>query len=96
MKFECILPISVSNLTLKAFGQVDDFDRPVWASLDAHTAPNAEILRDLADGRCLADLDAEFSSLVDWAGLFALLGALFGFALVRINDSNSELVVSTR
>ena len=96
MKFECILPISVSNLTFEAFGQVNDFDCSVRASLNAHTATNAEVFRDLANGRCLTDLDAEFSSLVDWARLFALLSAFFRFTLVRIYDGNPELVVSTR
>ena len=47
MELECVLSISVSDLTSEALGQIDNFDCSVRASFDTHAATNAEILRNL-------------------------------------------------
>ena len=89
MELECVLSISVSDLTLKTFWQIDNFDCSVGTSFDTHTATDAEILRNLAYGGCFADLNAEFTSFVDRARFLALLCAFFRFTFIRVYDSYS-------
>ena len=82
------------NLRLEAFRQVDDFDGLERAPLDAHTATNAELFRDKANRRAGPHVDAELAGLVKWANLAALLLALLGLALIRVDNGNSEFIVS--
>ena len=95
MEFECVLSISVSDLTLEALGQIDDFDCSVRTSFDTHAATNAEVFRNLAYSRCFTDLDAEFTSFVDRARFLALLCTFFRFTFIRVYDSYSKLIVSS-
>ena len=89
MELECVLSISVSDLTLEALGQIDNFDCSVRTSFDTHTATDAEILRNLAYSGCFADLNAEFTSFVDRARFLALLCTFFRFTFIRVYDSYS-------
>lgn len=84
----------MGNLLGKAFGQVDDADRVEWAPLNAHTATNAQSFRDEADGAGFCDFNADFASLVDRASFHALKRTLFRLALVRVNDSNAQFLVT--
>lgn len=92
MQLEAIGSVSVSNLSLEAFGQVDDLNSLERTSLDTHAAANAHDFRYKADFAGLSDLNAEFVGLVDWAGLLALLRALFGLAFVGIDYCNSQFL----
>lgn len=44
MQLEAISAISVSHLSFKAFGEVDDFDGREGAALDAHTTTVTQVL----------------------------------------------------
>ena len=89
VELECVLSISVSDLTLETFGQIDDFDCSVRTSFDTHTATNAEVFRNLAYSWCFTNLNAEFTSFVNRARLLALLCAFFRFTFIRVYDSYS-------
>lgn len=94
MELERICTVAVGNLFAESFGQVDDLDGFVGAAFYAHTAADAEGLGHEADGGFVGDLDAHFSLFVDGAGFGAFLVALLGFALVRVDDSNSKLILA--
>ena len=93
MKLECIRAISVSGLTSQTFGQVNNTNGVEGTSLDTLTTTNAEGLGNEADGGSGCDFNAELANLVDWALLRALLLALLGFALIRIDNGNSNFIV---
>ena len=82
------------DLGLKSFGQVDNLDGLEWASLDAHTATNAEVLRDKADRGVRPHIDTKLACFVKRTNLSTLLPALFRLALIRIDNCDSHLVVS--
>ena len=93
MQLEAVCAISVRDLLLETLGQVDDFDGLVGALFDAHTAADAEVLRDEADGRSGLNVDANLALLVQGASLSTLLSALARLALIGIDDCDSELCV---
>lgn len=93
MKFERIGSISVSGLTAQTLGEVDDLDGFEGAAFDAHTATNAEVLGDEANCRSWFNVDAQLALQVQRALASALLLALLWFALIRVDNGDSELVV---
>jgi hypothetical protein len=93
VQLEAVSAVAVRHLRLQAFRQVDDFDRLEGASLDAHTATDAEMLGDEADFGSGLHINAELARLVQRANLGALLPALFGLALIGVNDCDSELMI---
>ena len=50
MQFEAVSAITMSHLTIKSLGQVDDFDCLEGTALDAHTTADTQVLRDEANG----------------------------------------------
>ena len=82
------------NLRLESLRQVDDFDGLEWASLDAHTTTNAEVLGDEADRRVGLHIDAEFACLVKRANFRTFLPALLRLALIGIDNCDSKFVVA--
>ena len=93
VQLEAISAISVSHLSFKALGKVDDFDGPEWAALDAHTTTVTQVLWDEANRRSGLHIDTEMARFVDWASPGALLPALLGFTLIWVDDCDSELLV---
>lgn len=93
VQLEGVRAVAMSHLPLQSFRQVDDFDRTKRASLNAHAATVAKMLRDEADGRRWLHIDANFANLVHGACLGALLPALFGLALIRVDNGDSELLI---
>jgi hypothetical protein len=89
MKLETVSAVTMGDLVRKVLGQVDDFNGVKGASFDAHTATDAEMLRNEANSGSRFNLNTEFASLVNRARLGALLLALLGLALIRVNDSDS-------
>jgi len=93
MQLEAVGSVAVSDLALESLGQVDDFDCLEGTPFDAHAAAVTQVLRDEADGRGGSHFDAHFADFVDGANLGALLSALLGLALIRVDDCDSELIV---
>ena len=91
MELERVGTISVGDLVLESFGEVDDLDGLVGAALYAHTATDAEVFGDKANFIGLGDLDAELASFVYRTGLGAFERALLGLALVGVDNRNTEL-----
>lgn len=61
--------------------------------LDTNTAADAELLRQNSDLGIRSYFDAQLSHPNDWARTFALLAASFRLAFVRVDDSNTGLLV---
>jgi hypothetical protein len=93
MEFERVGSVSVGNLGLETFGQIDNLNGLKWALLNAHTATNAEVLGDEANCGGRFDVDAYLTSLVDGAGFDALALTFLGFALIGIDNRDSNLIV---
>ena len=93
MELECVLAVSVGGLGAETFGQVNNTDGIEGTSLDTLTTADTEGLRDEADGGGDCNLDAELADFVDGALLGALLLALLGLALIRIDNGDSNFVV---
>jgi hypothetical protein len=94
VKLESICAISVSDFLRETFWQIDDLYCFEGASLNAHTATNAKSFRDETNGRGRNNFDAYLSSFIYGTSLLAFLFALFRLALVGIDNSDSEFVVS--
>lgn len=93
VQFEAVRAVAMRHLPLQSFRQVYDFDRIEGTSLNAHAATVTKVLRDEADGGGWLHVDANFADLVHWACLGALLPALFGLALIRVDNGDSELLI---
>ena len=93
VQFEAVRAVAMSHLPLQSFWQVYDFDSIERTSLNAHAATVTKVFRDEADGRGRLHIDANFADLVHWACLGALLPALFGLALIRVDNGDSELLI---
>ena len=93
MQFEAVGAVAMGHLALQALREIDDFDGLEGAALDAHAAAVTEVLGDEADGRGGSHLNAHLADLVYRARPGALLSALFGLALIGVNDCDSELEV---
>ena len=52
-----------------------------------------QLLRNEADLRSWLHIDADLANLVDGARLGALLPALLGLALIRVDNCDSELLI---
>jgi hypothetical protein len=94
VKFESICAISVSDFLRETLWQIDDLYCFEGASLNAHTATNTKSFRDETNGRSRINFDAYLSSFIYGTSLLAFLFALFRLALVGIDNSDSEFVVS--
>lgn len=93
MQLEAVSAITMSHLFFESLGQVNDLDCLEGAALNTHTTSDTQVLRDEADFGRRSDFDAHFTGLVDWASLLALLPALLGFALIWVNNCDSELLI---
>jgi hypothetical protein len=93
MELERVSSVSVGDLLGETLRQVDDLDGLEGTSFRAETTSDAESLREIADLRLGAYFNALLSLHVEGAGTFALLSALFGLALIGVDDSNSELIL---
>ena len=94
MELECVLTVSVSSLTVKSFGQVNDADGLERASLDALTATDTKGFRNVTDFASFSDFDALLVLLIQRTDLSAFLGALIWLALVGVDNGDSELAVT--
>ena len=90
MQLEAVCAVTMGHLVLEALGQVDDLNGLEGALLDAHTATNAERLRNEADLVKLGNFNTNLARLVHGARLRTLERALLGLALVRVDDRNSQ------
>jgi len=93
MQFEAVCAVAMSDLAFESLWQVDDFNCRKGTPLDAHTAAVTQVLRDEANLRSGLHIDAHFADLVHGTRLGALLSALLGFALIWVNDCDSELLI---
>jgi len=93
MQLEAISTVTMSDLVCETLGQINDLDCVEGAALDTHTATNAKVLGDEADSRAGFDINTNLASLVERAGLSALLFTLFGFALIRVDNGDSKFLV---
>jgi hypothetical protein len=90
VQLKAVSSISVSDLVLKSLWKVDNLNGLVRTSLDTHTASDAECFRDETNFAGFSDINADLSSFVDGTSLCALEGALLGFALVGVNNCDSQ------
>jgi hypothetical protein len=93
MQFEGVRSISLSDGVSKTLRQVDDFNGLERALFSAETTTDTKSLRKKADLALRPDFDALFALSVQGASFLALLATLFRFALVRVDDSDSKLVL---
>jgi len=90
MQLEAVCAVTMRHLVLKTLGQVDDLNGLEGAFLDAHTATNAERLRNEADLVNLGNFNTNLAGLVHRARLRTFKRAFLGLALVRVDDRNSQ------
>lgn len=81
------------DLAAQPLREVDDLDGLKRTPFDTHSAANAKLLGNEANGRAGLDLNTYFSIFVNWTLLGALLPALLRLALIWIDNGDSELVV---
>ena len=93
MQFEGIGAVPVGDLRLKSLGQVDDLDGFEGTLLDAHAAANTQVFRNKANRRGRLHFYANLARFVQGAGLYALALALFGLALVWIDNCDTNLFI---
>jgi hypothetical protein len=91
MEFETICTISMSCLAAQVLGQIDNLDGFIWAAFNAHTATNAECLRNESNRRRFFNIDTNFTDFVSGTCFLAFKGTLFRFALIRVDNGDSEL-----
>jgi len=93
VKLKSVRSISVGNLACKSLGQVDDSDCVERTFFNAHTTANTECFGNEANRGGGRDLDTKFTNFVGRTSLRALLVTLFGFALVRVDDGDSDFFI---
>ena len=91
MELETVSAVSVSGFFGHVFRQIDNFDGLEWASLHAHAATNAQRFGDEAYGGGGLNFDADFADLVARTIFRALLSTLLRFALIWVDNCDSEL-----
>jgi len=94
MQLKTVSSITMSYIISETFRQINNLNSLEGALFDTHTATDAHLLSDETDLAGWGHFDTHFALLVKWAGLGTLLLAFFGFALVRVYDGDSELVLS--
>jgi len=93
VKLETVGTITMGSKLAEVSRKIDNLDGFEWALLDAETATDTEIFRDVAKFGGGGDFDTEFAGLVDGAALSTFLLALLGLAFISVDNGNSELVV---
>jgi len=93
MELETVGAVTMSSKLGEVSREVDNLDGFEGAFLDAETATDAEIFRDVADFGGRGNFDTKFTGLVDGAALSTFLFAFFGLAFISVDNGNSELVV---
>jgi len=64
-----------------------------WTLLDAHAAANTQVFRNKANRGGRLNVYANLTRFVQWAHLNALTLALFGLALIRIDNRDTNLII---
>lgn len=93
VKLETVGTITMGSKLAEVSRKIDNLDGFEWALLDAETATDTEIFRDVAKFGGGGDFDTEFAGLVDGTALSTFLLALLGLAFISVDNGNSELVV---
>jgi hypothetical protein len=91
MEFETVGAVSVSGLFGHVLGQVDDLDRFKGAFFNANAASDTQWFGNPTDGRSGLHFDTNLADLVSWAVSGALLLAFLRFALIGVDNGDSEL-----
>lgn len=93
VELETVGAVTMGSKLAEVSREVDNLDGFERALLDAETATDAEIFRDVAKFGGGGDFDTKFTGLVDGAALSTFLLALLGLAFISVDNGNSELVV---
>jgi len=93
VQFEGISAVPVSDLRFKSLGQVDNLNGFKWTLLDAHAAANTQVFRNKANRRSRLHFYANLTRFVQGARLNTLALALFGLALIWIDNRDTNLFI---
>ena len=90
MELKGVGSITMGHFLRETLWEVDDLDGIKWASLCTHTATDAQWFRYKANGGCRGYFNAYFPCFVDWACFFTFLLTFLRFALIRVDNGNSQ------
>jgi hypothetical protein len=93
VELETVGAVTMGSKLGEVSREIDNLDGFEGAFLDAETATDAEIFRDMAKFGSRGNFDTKFTGLVDGAALSTFLLAFFGLAFITVDNGNSELVV---
>lgn len=93
MELEAVCRVSMSDLSLKICGKIDDIDSVEWTLFRAYTAADAKSLRDESDLRFWRDLDTQLPCPHNGTGLLAFLTAFLRLTFIAVDYGDSSQFV---
>lgn len=91
MQFKTVRAVSVSGLIRHVLRQVNDLDCFIRAFFNAKATSDTELFGDETDGRSRFHFDANLADFVSRAVSCTFLLAFFRFALIGVDNGDSEL-----